>query len=120
MATYYILKDKIAVPVDDIRVWSQWFETANRVVKSTTMDIVYTGINTGRIKISTVFLGLNHSYENGPPLIFETMVFGGTHDGYLQRNSTWEQAEQTHDDMINEITYQLMQEGKKYEYLKNT
>lgn len=27
--------------------------------------------------VSTVWLGMNHSYGDGPPLIFETMVFGG-------------------------------------------
>lgn len=31
----------------------------------------------GRRKwVSTVWLGLNHNYSGGPPLIFETMVFG--------------------------------------------
>lgn len=28
-------------------------------------------------RVSTVWLGLDHSFGNGPPLIFETMVFGG-------------------------------------------
>jgi len=30
--------------------------------------------------VSTVWLGLDHGYGGGPPLIFETMVFGGAHD----------------------------------------
>ena len=29
----------------------------------------------GRAIVSTVWLGLDHSYGNGPPLIFETLVF---------------------------------------------
>lgn len=28
------------------------------------------------IMVSTVWLGLNHNWDDGPPLIFETMVFG--------------------------------------------
>jgi len=29
------------------------------------------------VRISTVWIGLNHQFGSGPPLIFETMVFGG-------------------------------------------
>lgn len=29
----------------------------------------------GKIRISTVWLGINHDYLGGPPLIYETMVF---------------------------------------------
>jgi hypothetical protein len=46
--------------------------------------------------VSTVFLGINHQFGNGPPLLFETMIFGGQHDGYQQRCSTLEQAKQQH------------------------
>ncbi|MGK5530838.1 hypothetical protein [Streptomyces sp. URMC 129] len=30
-----------------------------------------------RFRVSTVWLGLNHNWNAGPPLIFETMVFSG-------------------------------------------
>jgi hypothetical protein len=40
------------------------------------------------IRVSTVFLGLNHQYGDGPPLIFETMIFGGEHDEGQWRYST--------------------------------
>lgn len=47
--------------------------------------------------ISTVWLGLNHNFSrNGPPLIFETMVFGGALDGYQERYSTKELAAEGH------------------------
>jgi hypothetical protein len=40
----------------------------------------------GGIHISTVFLGLNHNYhDDGPPILWETMVFGGVHDQYMER-----------------------------------
>ena len=42
---------------------------------------------------STVFLGLDHQLtEDGPPLLFETMVFGGPLSGETDRCSTWELA----------------------------
>ena len=31
----------------------------------------------GEATISTVYLGLDHSFGNGPPLFFETMIFCG-------------------------------------------
>ena len=49
------------------------------------------------IRISTVWLGMNHNhYLGGPPLIFETMIFGGEHDQYQERYSTLEEAQEGH------------------------
>lgn len=51
----------------------------------------------GDVRVSTVFLGLDHQFDDdGPPLLFETMIFGGKHDGYQERYSTWEEAEAGH------------------------
>lgn len=30
----------------------------------------------GTLTVSTVFLGINHQWESGPPILWETMVFG--------------------------------------------
>jgi hypothetical protein len=39
--------------------------------------------------VSTVWLGLDHNFlGNGPPIIFETMVFGGKYDQEQERYST--------------------------------
>ncbi len=51
------------------------------------------------VRVSTVFLGLNHrwsSEEGDPPIIFETMVFGGPHDQYQTRCCTWDEALEMH------------------------
>ena len=50
----------------------------------------------GDISISTVFLVIDHSFGGGPPILFETMIFGGDHDGYQDRYATWEEAEEGH------------------------
>jgi len=52
--------------------------------------------NKDRIHVSTVFLGLDHSFGEGPPLLFETMIFGGPEDGYQDRYSTWDEAIEGH------------------------
>lgn len=48
------------------------------------------------IMVSTVFLGIDHSFGRGEPKLFETMTFGGEYDHEIERCSTWEQAELTH------------------------
>lgn len=48
------------------------------------------------VTVSTVYLGLDHRYGEGAPLIFETMVFGGKWDQELDRYSTEEQAMRGH------------------------
>lgn len=46
------------------------------------------------IVVSTVWLGLDHRWGYGPPLIYETMIFGGRFedDEYQVRYSTREEA----------------------------
>lgn len=38
----------------------------------------------------------NFDNLGGPPLLFETMVFGGPDDQWMDRYTTWEQAEEGH------------------------
>jgi hypothetical protein len=52
--------------------------------------------NIGDIFISTVFLVINHAFDDGEPILFETMIFGGVHGGYCERYATWEEAEKGH------------------------
>jgi hypothetical protein len=48
--------------------------------------------------VSTVWLGLNHNFGEGPPLIFETMVTdpAGKWEDYQERYSTEEEAMKGH------------------------
>lgn len=58
------------------------------------------------IKTSTVFLGIDHQFfGDGPPLLFETMIFGGLHDQWQERCSTWEEAESLHKHAVS-IAYE--------------
>jgi hypothetical protein len=51
------------------------------------------------VQVSTVWLGLNHNWDDGPPLIFETLVFGGPMDGEMLRYATEEEAVKGHESM---------------------
>ena len=50
----------------------------------------------GDVEVSTVFLGLDHAHDDGPPVLYETMIFGGKHDNDMWRYHTREEAEAGH------------------------
>jgi hypothetical protein len=54
-------------PCFDVMTWARWMEAANRHVAQ---DFV------GAFHVSTVFLGLDHQWGDGPPVLRETMIFG--------------------------------------------
>ena len=87
MGDYYILKDHEPIRVEGVEEWARQFEIMDRHVEQTMI---------GDVRVSTVFLGINHNFGRGPPLLFETMIFGGVHDGWQERCSTWVEAEAQH------------------------
>ena len=64
---------------------------------STEIIINTAAININGAKISTVFLGIDHQFGMGsPPILFETMVFGGELDQEQERYCTYREAEEGH------------------------
>lgn len=58
----------------------------------------------GDVEISTVWLGLDHNFnDEGPPLIFESMIFGGNYDEEQHRYSTWAEAEEGHKKLVEKV-----------------
>lgn len=53
--------------------------------------------------VSTVWVGIDMRYDDGPPLIFETMVFGGKHDDYIERYSTESEAKEGHERIVRMV-----------------
>lgn len=57
--------------------------------------------------MSTVFLGLDHNFcDEGPPLLFETMVFIEAlpeMDQNLWRCATWAEAERLHEEVCEKV-----------------
>jgi len=52
---------------------------------------------TSQVHVSTIFLGIDlRPFGNGPPLLFETMIFGGALDRHMWRCSSWDDAEAGH------------------------
>jgi hypothetical protein len=82
-------------PEPDPIKWAKWCGKAERHVAITEI---------GHTTISTVFLGLDHNWGEGPPLLWETLVFGGKFDGEMERWSTLEDAKNGHNAMVGKVT----------------
>lgn len=54
----------------------------------------------GETRVSTVWMGLDHQFGDGPPLIFETMCLGGDHDAECFRYATEQEAIEGHRRMV--------------------
>lgn len=96
MQGYYILNEAgEPEQVFDVVTWARWME-AHRDRKRVAYDTLTSGT-----RISTVFLGLDHNYSGeGPPVLWETMIFGGPHDDDQWRYTSLEEARQGHRDAV--------------------
>lgn len=105
MSTYYVLdENKNVVAESDLKKWSAFFEDFdNRRIDETI---------TRGIRISTVFLGMDHNWGEGDPLVFETMAFAqmsGTDDlseicgEFFNRYSTYADALEGHAKIVAEV-----------------
>ena len=87
---HYKLEGKIPVECT-VTEWAEWYETNDRRVGKHEV---------GNCRISTVFLGIEHGFdEHGTPILFETIVFsdlGDDLDDWQFRYTTYEQAETGH------------------------
>jgi len=92
----YILKDKTAVPCEDIRKWGRFLEDWK------TRRVARTNLPDGGF-ISTVFMGIDHQLDdNGPPLLFETIIFNGNEYTDIWRYFTWDEAIEGHQRVVKE------------------
>lgn len=100
---WYILDGHTPIPAPDIETVGRFLAEAERQVARTRL--------TPEVEVSTVFLCLDHSLglePDTPPLLFETMVFGGTHDGFAVRYSTWDAAARGHGHVCQEMLAALV------------
>ncbi len=93
----YKLDGKKVVKCDTILEWAEAFEKKDRHIGD---DTIY------GVRVSTVFLGIDHNYfDQGDPLLFETMIFLGRTEEGMMRYSTYEQAEAGHKSAVENIRH---------------
>lgn len=93
----YVLENREPRPEPDLITWAKWFEVPqNRIVAQTVVCCQ---------EVSKVFIGIDHRFfDEGPPVLFETMVFGkGPHEGEQRRYSTWDEAVTGHEAVVEHL-----------------
>lgn len=97
----YFERDGVPVPADHrttegMAAWNAWCTCGgNRIVARTMI---------GSVLVSTVFLGVDHSFGSGPPLLYETMVFGSEEFANEQeRYTTRAEALAGHAEMVRRV-----------------
>lgn len=89
----YILIDKTPVLEPDFYKFAEWFETADRRVGISKKD---------NVMVSTVFLGIDHNWGEGDPILFETLVFVNEKEVDGTRYSTYHEAKAGHNEFCRE------------------
>lgn len=98
MSLYYKLDGRTPVPCD-AKEWALGLMSSNRMIKQEEV---------GECMISTVFLGLDTNHTGkGPPLLFETMIFGPVFDQCQWRYPTYMQAEEMHQRVVATVQEHL-------------
>lgn len=93
MDKFWILNEDHETVSVSMREWSIYFNKPDRLLWNTTV---------GDSKVSTVFLGIDHSFGSGPPLLFETLVMGGPLTDDMERYTTYDQARIGHITMVSQ------------------
>lgn len=102
--------------------WNEWFASAfegQRVVAQTKL--------LDGSEVSTVFLGLDHQWGDGPPMLFETGLFFDEtvatprklngreirQSDIVARYSTWAEAEVGHMEIVEQLTHGAQELGSR-------
>ncbi len=112
---HYILEGRIPKKVSLMEL-ANWFEEIdNRRIKLTKLS--------NKVDVSTVFLGVDHSFSDGDPILFETMIFGGDRNEECERYSSLDDSLKGHDKIVKEFLengFNIIAEDIKFEKEKFT
>jgi hypothetical protein len=105
---HYVLAADGRTPVleEDVLQWATWFEGAGE-----SRRVGWTALPGGAGHVSTIFMGLDHAFGGGRPVLFETMsnLGAGWGDDHFARYHTWAEAEAGHAAIVREVLTQIEQ-----------
>ncbi len=116
MSDRYIL-DPTGEPVrePDLMKWSTWFEAASEMRDDGTCARHVACSERGEpgheVRVSTVFLGVDHNFMGGQPVLWETLVFNGPLDMEQRRYTSRAEAEIGHAQMVALVEAALEDRG---------
>lgn len=94
----YILSKGEPVEETDLIKWARWFEKAGNM-RALARDEINGSV------VSTVFLGMDYNFlGDGPPILWETMVFNKDRDSDLQqRYASKDEALRGHMEIVKKL-----------------
>lgn len=94
---YKLDSDNNPIPCSSIIEYQEWVKKHGTTVAESSF------LDTGgeKIQVSTVFLGLDHSYNSTIPILWETMVFGGLLNQEQQRYASFQEALKGHNEVVD-------------------
>jgi hypothetical protein len=96
---YYKLVDRVPVLTDMDDAFEHFYD------RQVCLDVDV--VDYAPVDVSTVFLTVDHNHfpelNDGLPILFETMVFGGEHNEFCVRCSTYEQAVAQHQRTVSMV-----------------
>ncbi len=100
----FILDDQnnpTPMPEDELLEWGAWMKAAKESGRVQVADD-----QIGAFRIRTHFCGCDHNWEDGPPVLFETLVTENNErrDLYTQRYTNWNDAEAGHTQVCNNLS----------------
>ena len=115
MTDHYIIDKNGIISEASLIEWAEWFET-NPPERIIGKDSVKFGES--ELRISTVFLGLDHRFSGeGDPILFETMLFDESDSGeelYMERYTTFDAALEKHNhikSVLNDVNKEIKSQG---------
>lgn len=100
---FYKLVNKVPVKLDKLEELGDAWDVKNRRIEETFV---------GDVRVSTVFLCIDHSFDDNGPILFETMVFGGALNGETERSKTYDEAVTDHNLMVARVKQAINKERK--------
>lgn len=97
MTGYYVLDEKNQPKPATVEEFSR-FMTEHSIRKVVGRTELADGV-----WVSTVFLGMDHAWGGGPPVLWETMIFEGEYDQHMWRWSSREQAVAGHLEVLDAV-----------------
>jgi hypothetical protein len=101
MSNWYILDNNNRPVNKPVLEAAKWIE--DNQIRSRVRYNELTDLNGNEVRVSTVFLGLDHAWKSPIPVLWETMIFGGEHDQYQERYTSYEDAVEGHQNAVNLI-----------------
>lgn len=108
-------KQYVEAKIDNFKRWeepvSRYYDRAGNTMTQDAWNTRFGDYDYKRVdkteegdwEVSTVWLGLDHQWGDGPPHIFETMIFGGEHDQGCWRYATEAEAIAGHQRVVEAL-----------------